>query len=305
MAEDLDRLYSTFRNQLFEAKLLVASGVDGLYGRSETFERIVGGIDNLVTSLAKGDAPEVWRFPPVLPRTTLETTGYMKGFPQLAGIVHSFNGKDADHRKLLEELAEGKDWSHGMARTDVVLTPAACYPVYGVASGTLPGAGRIFDVFGYCFRHEPSIDPARLVSFRMRENVCLGTPDFCVEWRQRWLERGKQLASDLGLPASSDLANDPFFGRGGRMLALDQRDRSLKFEVLVPVCSVEKPPAVMSFNYHEEHFSQPFAIHTADGKLAHTACVGFGMERMTLALLKTHGLDVASWPAQVRDKLGL
>ena len=42
---------------------------------------------------------------------------------------------------------------------------------------------------------------------------------------------------------------------------------------------------------------------TADGEVAHTACVGFGMERVALALFKHHGLDVKAWPAPVRKAL--
>ena len=32
------------------------------------------------------------------------------------------------------------------------------------------------DVFSYCFRHEPSVDPARMQMFRMREFVRIGEP---------------------------------------------------------------------------------------------------------------------------------
>ena len=35
------------------------------------------------------------------------------------------------------------------------------------------------------------------------------------------------------------------------------------------------------------------------------ACVGFGLERIALALFKTHGLQIAKWPGEVRDVLGL
>jgi seryl-tRNA synthetase len=49
-----------------------------------------------------------------------------------------------------------------------------------------------------------------------------------------------------------------------------------------------------------EHFGEIWKIRQADGHLAHTACVGFGMERTTLALFRHHGLDVKAWPADVR-----
>jgi hypothetical protein len=33
--------------------------------------------------------------------------------------------------------------------------------------------------------------------------------------------------------------------------------------------------------------------------------VGFGLERVALALFKAHGLDLAEWPKTVRDVLAL
>jgi hypothetical protein len=37
--------------------------------------------------------------------------------------------------------------------------------------------------------------------------------------------------------------------------------------------------------------------------VAHTACVGFGEERIVLALLRTHGFDPERWPVEVRKRL--
>jgi hypothetical protein len=33
--------------------------------------------------------------------------------------------------------------------------------------------------------------------------------------------------------------------------------------------------------------------------------VGFGLERVALALFRTHGLDGAAWPREVRDVLSI
>ena len=62
--------------------------------------------------------------------------------------------------------------------------------------------------------------------------------------------------------------------------------------------------AISSANYHEDHFGLPFDLRTPDGEIAHSACFGFGLERITLALFATHGMDVANWPAGVRSALG-
>jgi seryl-tRNA synthetase len=142
-------------------------------------------------------------------------------------------------------------------------------------------------------------------AFRVREFVRCGTPDQVVQWRDMWLQRGLALLESLGLPAAADVANDPFFGRGGKMMAEGQRAQKLKFEVLVPVISKEKPTAVCSFNFHQEHFGGAFGITTEDGAVANTACLGFGLERCVMALFQTHGFDPGAWSGPVREKLGL
>jgi seryl-tRNA synthetase len=61
----------------------------------------------------------------------------------------------------------------------------------------------------------------------------------------------------------------------------------------------------MSFNYHREHFGQVWGIHDAKGELAHTGCVAFGIDRLTVALFAIHGLDLEKWPAVTRAALAL
>lgn len=264
----------------------------------ERFER-------LVTRLGAPDKATAIHFPPGMSRTTLEKSGYMKSFPQLAGCVHSFAGNERDHAKLLGMMAAGEDWTELQQATEVALTPAACYPLYPTvaARGPVPDDGLLFELSSYCFRHEPSRDPARMQLFRMREFVRIGTSDQVRAFRESWLERGKAMIGSLGLPCEVDVANDPFFGRGGKMMANNQRDQGLKFELLIPVSSVEKPTACLSFNYHQDHFGQTWGLKFADGSLCHSACVGFGLERVALALFRHHGPDVAAWPAAARAVL--
>ena len=294
-----------FLDTLFDAGLLIETGVDGLYGRSGAFEDALNRVDALATRYGEKDGAEVLRFPPAMSRSTFETSGYLNSFPQLAGTVHSFCGAERDHARLLERLASGEDWTGGQQATDVVLTPAACYPLYPALAkrGALPPEGKLFDLQSYCFRHEPSLDPARMQLFRMREYVRAGAPEQVVAFRETWLKRGEEMIRSLGLPMEIDVANDPFFGRAGRIMASGQREQGLKFELLVPINSTVEPTACLSFNYHQDHFGKTWGIKTADGETAHTACVGFGLERITLALFKHHGLDVEAWPVQARQVL--
>ena len=294
----------TFREQLLEAGILIPTGVDGLYGRSDTFERIVDALESLVTRSGAFQGAEFIRFPPAMTRSTLEQSGYLKSFPQLAGTIHCFCGNETEHRELLQRVRAGEPWTDRQVASELVMTPAACYPVYPLmaARGRLPEEGRIVDVSSYCFRHEPSVDPARMQMFRMREFVRLGTAEQVGYFRDAWMDRGRALIESLGLPVAIDVANDPFFGRAGRIMAASQRDQALKFELLIAIDD-EKPTACMSFNYHRDHFAEVWNLCNHDGSHAHTGCVGFGLERLTLALLRHHGFDIGSWPDFVRSTL--
>jgi seryl-tRNA synthetase len=296
---------NTFLENLITAGLLIDTGVDGLYGRNGVFEDVIARFDDLITRWGGGDNAEVARFPPAMNRSYFEHSGYMKGFPQLAGTIHAFDGTDADHAALLANIDAHRDWTQGQKATDLVLTPAACYVLYPVVAkrGRLKADGALFDLQSYCFRHELSKDPARMQMFRMREYVRFGTSSHVTSFRASWLERGETMMKSLGLPVKIDVANDPFFGRSGRMLAHSQRDQKLKFELLIPIENEEKPTACLSFNYHQDHFGTTWNIRTAEDEIAHTACVGFGMERVALALFRHHGLDVEKWPQAVRKVL--
>jgi seryl-tRNA synthetase len=294
-----------FLDQLIAKGLLIPSGVMGLYGRNGAFESIIDGLEAAITRAGKSDGAEVMRFPPGLNREQFERSDYMKTFPHFAGTVHCFCGGEREHREVLRCIETGTDWTGQQEASDIVLTPAACYPIYpSIASrGLLPESGQLVDVMSYCFRHEPSMEPTRLQMFRMREYVRIGSPEQVLVFRADWLERGRSLMAALALPHEVDVANDPFFGRAGKVMANSQRELELKFEMLVPVNSVESPTACMSFNYHIDHFGRVWDIKLPDGGVAHTACVGFGLERLTMALLRHHGLDIPAWPDRVREVL--
>ncbi|WP_346900486.1 amino acid--[acyl-carrier-protein] ligase [uncultured Roseibium sp.] len=298
-------MQTSLLDRLFASGLLIETGVDGLYGRSGKFEDVIAGFERLIDTFGGEDGAEAIRFPPGMNRAHFEGSGYMKSFPQLAGTVHSFCGCELDHMNLLQCMAEGEDWTKDQKATDIVLTPAACYPLYPTIAkrGPLPAGGGLFDLQSYCFRHEPSKDPARMQLFRMREYVRMGTPAEVQDFRQLWMERGRKLIETVGLPVHVDVANDPFFGRAGKMLANNQRDQNLKFELLIPVTSTANQTACLSFNYHQDHFGSTWGLKTADGETAHTACVGFGLERIALALFAQHGLETADWPEPVRKAL--
>jgi seryl-tRNA synthetase len=306
LADDtLTAAYRAYRNELVDAGLLIPMGVPGVYGRSGVFEHAVEQFERYVTRAGAPFEPEVMRFPPLLSRQHYLGTDHIQNFPNLMGSVHSFTGNDRIHQLMLQKKEKGEDWARDLAATELMLTPAACYPLYPTARGTLPEKGRTVDLRSFVFRHEPSLDPARMQIFRQREFVRLGTAEQARGHRDDWLRRGEELLYELGLDVRPMPANDPFFGRGGRMMAAAQKEQELKYELVVPVASAEQPTAVASCNYHLDHFGNAFGIKTADGGPAHTACIGFGLERIALALFRAHGFAPARWPAIVKRALEL
>ena len=137
----------SFRDELLAAGLLIDTGENGLYGRSQIFEDVVDRLNVAITHLGADQQPELLRFPPAMRRTDFEDSEYLKSFPNLAGTIHSFCGNDMGHQRLLRALDDAMterdddrsdDWMAQQKPTRVVLTPAACYPIYPVMARRSP-----------------------------------------------------------------------------------------------------------------------------------------------------------------------
>ena len=291
--------------ELFAAGLLIESGLPGVYGHGEPFERVRERLERRLSAEARDRGAIKLRFPPVIPTVDLESSGYLGNFPHLVGTIFSFDGSSQDAEAQAVRAAAHQDWSEFQAQTGVSLVPAACYPVYPAIArrGPLPPGGALVDAGGsWVYRHEPSHDPARRQIFHQHELVRIGEPDVVIDWRAEWSQFGVELLGSFGLDAKLDVANDPFFGRRGRLLARNQRAQDLKLELLVQIAGPE-PTACASFNHHMDHFGSTWDIELSNGETAHTACLGFGHERIVLALLRTHGLDPRDWSPEIKSQL--
>ncbi|WP_418959820.1 hypothetical protein [Streptomyces tritici] len=280
---------------------LLVNTATGLYGWGAQLEAVYEGLTRALSAEAEDARPVVLRFPPILPRAVFEKSEYVASFPQLFGAIHAFQGDECAHEILERAVAEGEDWSDRTRLTDFVLAPAVCYSVYPLYGGTVLDGGKTVDASGFCFRHEPSTEPGRLVSFRLREFVTIGSPADAAAWFGTWYERAPAFLRRLGLDVRVEAASDPFFGTTGQVMAENQREEGMKAEVVVPIG--DHPVAVASINCHRDHFGRIFDIRSADGEPAHSACVGFGLERLAFALVAAHGPDTVRWPDEVRALL--
>ena len=278
------------------------TSVPGVYLYPGSFEQVVALLNRGIDGLAADAAYTRLHIPPVIARATIEHAGYVATFPQLLGTVHSFAGSPREWARLAP-LADGSgQWYAEQAITDLVLLPAACYPVYGTLTGQDVAAEPArFHLDATCFRQEASAEPGRLRSFRMVELVTAGSPEHCAGWRAGWLERVPAWLDALGLEVSVEVADDPFFGPGRTLYAAAQRLQELKFEFRAAVAP-GLVQALASANLHKDHFGGAYGF-TAGTEAGHTSCMAFGLERIALALIEVHGPDPDSWPAGVLSVL--
>lgn len=271
----------------------IPTAVPGVALFPTEFEEIIARLRGQIGELAAKEHPLSVAAPPVIGRDVLERAGYVAGFPQLLGTVHTFQSGPDAWRGLMPLAVPGGDWHARQAVTDVALTPAACYHVYPMLAGHRVEAPARFAVESHCYRHEETAEVGRLRSFRMRELVHVGSRDACLLWRNRWRRRVGEWITGLGLDVLVEVATDPFFGPAARLMRNSQHDQELKFEFRVPVADGLRQ-AIASCNYHKEHFGEAFGIESADRGPVHSACAAFGLERIAIALLYAHGGDAGS-----------
>ena len=121
----------------------IPTEVPGIYLYPASFEQIIAALRSGIGKLAAAEPFQRLAIPPVIARRTIERAGYVKTFPQLLGTVHSYPGDGKAWSKLAPLVDSGGDWHADQAITDLVLLPAACYPVYGtLADRALEGPAK-------------------------------------------------------------------------------------------------------------------------------------------------------------------
>src|ERR1700689_996926 len=113
--------------------LFTSMNVDGVYGRTGVYEDVVDGLGRYISAL-RPKGSEVFRFPPVVSRALIEKSGYLKSFPHLLGCVCAL-GTDVERvNEAVAHYEAGGSWTESAEPSDLVLAPAACYPIYPIAA---------------------------------------------------------------------------------------------------------------------------------------------------------------------------
>ncbi|MET7737665.1 hypothetical protein ABZT02_41095 [Streptomyces sp. NPDC005402] len=261
-------------------------GVPGVVLTPREDARIFDGLRRAIADRLGRGIQQHYVAPPVIARSIVERVGYPLSFPHLLGWVHQ--AVDGERTKL----------------SDVVLTPAACHHLYPLLADRVLKSPTTISVEGDCYRGEATFEPGRLRSFRMYEIVYLGVAEEVTNWRDSLLDAARAWLADIGLHSDIVPASDPFFGRGGKLMASAQRTQQLKYELTMDVAD-GVVQAVGSANCHRDHFGKVFDIRGGDGLVAHSACLAFGLDRLVLALRHRHGTQTEQWPRGIRENLSV
>lgn len=293
-----DSLPKAMGNPLLDAGLLQSIGLQGLYARTAVYESIVAGLNSLLDRLHGVGQREAFEFPPFMSAKDLETNGYFKNFPQLAARVYT-----CQCAELHGQVTAVPETYHA---SELAPLPAACYPLYPIVAARQVSINEpmLFDVGATCFRNEPSSEPWRLQSFRMREFVQFGSGEVTTAFRQTMLNAAIEASAALGLTCGVEEASDPFFGRTRNILKAAQVEAAAKYE-LVARMPDEAVFAIASFNNHGDLFGKRWDIRLSDGRPCSSCCNAFGLDRMAIALLLTHGARIELWPTSVKRQLNL
>lgn len=244
-------------------------------------------------------------YPNVIPIEQLALTQHLRAFPEhLHFIAHL-----REDLGVLEGFAARARATTGpvqplpgeLEQVALMHNPSTCYHCYAARRGSVLPGNEAVTAVTRCHRYESAnhSDPGRLMEFTLREVVFLGSADYVRETRETTMRMIQDWATAWQLYGELLPANDPFFTDDYEAKAVHQHRLAMKYEYRAVLPGTGKTLAVLSSNLHAVTFGKAFDIRVG-GMRANTGCLGFGLERLALAIVLQHGLDPAAWPEGLR-----
>lgn len=277
----------------------------GLRVRGAEISRLIRVLDHCFLGLAQRFGAVEYTVPHLVSWDTAYRAGYPRNFPQhvtTCGVV----GPDLSALDGFADTSHAADAFEHVTPAPAILAPTVCMNIFAAFADQSLEEQRTVTARGMCTRYEAGSprSSTRLWSFDMREIVFVGTSAATREFRAAILESVIGLARDIGLPATVSTAGDPFFTSAKEQLLEYQSGFELKHELRGRLADGSGSTAVTSVNLHHQQFGTRFAITLPDGAPAHSACVGFGLDRWAEWLSGYLPDDPAEWPEPLRPAGG-
>ncbi len=290
-------------DQLLERDMVYEMG-EGLVCFGDQLIKLMDTLDDIIRDMTISDfGAKEYRYPTLIPTKALEKCGYFNSFPHMLMFVTRLHNDIDMYEEFLENYKENQGIGSYIfplcKNVDYCLPPTMCYHTYHQLQNTKFSEehNQIITSKGKSFRYESKYHRTleRLWDFTIREIVFMGSKDFVLESRQRYMKTSFELIESLGLEGHAEVASDPFFCNADTAAKiLNQRMQELKYELRLNIAS-DKTIAAASFNFHDTFFGDRFNIKRGETEVLKTGCVGFGIERLAYVFLSQHGLDETKW----------
>jgi seryl-tRNA synthetase len=272
---------------------------DGLVGLRGVLLALFRFLERRVRAIAADFGADENHYPVMVPSEVLAEVGYFAHFPQHVTFCSHLPGDLPVLQSVAEEAKASGLAPHVASRLTEphhVLTPAVCLPCYRQHRSAVIDGVRTLTMQNHVFRYEgANFRPLqRGWDFTVRDIVFFGPHQELSRLRSAVMDRALGLCAELGLQATIELANDPFFLDTSRDKAVYQRMGEVKYELLFPLHD-GRSLAASSFNLHRDFYTSVYDTRMVNGELAESACMGFGLERWLYGFLTQKGLDRSGW----------
>jgi seryl-tRNA synthetase len=260
----------------------------------------------LETVAARFGAEEEF-YPSTILCKSLDRINHFTSFPEHVDFVSHLR-EDVDVLGVFAQKSREQGWKpehHDglMSSIDFAICPSCCYHCYeSMENWNLAAPGRSATMVVNCHRYEAGnlTTMSRLRAFHQRDVVFVGDVDYVRRSRTEADAILIQWAKDWQLDCRFENANDMFFTADFSVKASFQRQQEAKRELRLRIPFENKSISVSSSNFHGATFGKAFRINV-DNRPATSACLGWGYERWVYAVFSQHGLEIAAWPAGLRD----
>jgi len=245
------------------------------------------------------------KFPNVISTKELIKTNHLSSFPEHLNFVNNIQPEldKLDTFGLNAKAGDCLDFINAqiMDTPQLIHNPSTCYHCYASRAGQKVYKNTVITALASCHRYEGANHKqlGRLMEFSLREVIFLGEPDFVRETRSKCLNLIQAFARDWEIGGVLQSENDPFFTSDFEIMAEHQRKMKMKYEYRAHISDDDDGLAVLSSNLHGLTFSKTFNI-SGDDWPVHTGCLGFGLERLLIALVAQHGVNPISWPEKLK-----
>jgi hypothetical protein len=284
---------------------------DGLFQFQGLFLKVFKHLNASLLAAAQADFGAVEQENPILwPVDLYKKINYLGDFPQQALILFGARRAEASLRSISQRFSSDNEFtcvpiSDDFAPASFGVQSAVCDTCYYALQGVRDQVNVAYTTYNKVFRNETSAVNSldRLPVFSVRDIIFIGSELYVLEMRNKAIDFVSRWLRLSGLNAEIVVADDPFFV-GNVEKKLMQTAFALKYELVADIPFLSKRIALGSVNYHLDAFARSFDIKSGATHV-HSACVGFGFERICLALYSQFGPNEEEWPHEVQQFCGI